>query len=340
LSPLTDLPLTGKTERVASDQMPPPVGKAEARLFASYGLQPQVVGLPLRSLGLRLRAVQTGARDGNPVLFIHGLTLAATHWIPMLPCLISFQCLLLDIPGHGGSDSMDFRGVDLRRWSDEMLEGCLDVLRISSVHIVGHSYGGLLALWLALDRPRRVRSITLIGTPAVAFGARPDLDLALLATPLLGRMMLATPVPFGMYRAILARSLGAHAIHAAPPELLRATHLASRRRGYATTVSSFLHEQFQGLKRRPPQYVLAPDELGGLREPVLVVWGDRDQRYQSVDAAQSAAALIPHHIFEVVHGGHEPWLDDPVRCGGLIAAFLARYSSPSEQDLDSSHVGK
>jgi pimeloyl-ACP methyl ester carboxylesterase len=123
--------------------VPTPVDCAEARLFAKFGLQRQVVGLPLLSLGIRLRVAQTGARHRSPVLFIHGLTLIAAHWIPILPFLASFQLLLLDIPGHGGSDPVDFRGVDLRRWSDKMLEASLDVLEISSVHIVGHSYGGL-----------------------------------------------------------------------------------------------------------------------------------------------------------------------------------------------------
>jgi pimeloyl-ACP methyl ester carboxylesterase len=159
---------------------------------------------------------------------------------------------------------------------------------------------------LALDRPQRVRSITVVGTPAVAFGARPDLDLSLLAMPLLGRIILSAPTPFGMYRAILSRSLGADAVRAAPSELLRATHQASRRRGYAATVSSFLREQFEGLKRRPPEYVLAPAELRQLRQPVLVLWGQSDHRYQSLDSARSAAALIPHHLFKVIHAGHEP----------------------------------
>ncbi len=54
-------------------------------------------------------------------------------------------------------------GVDLRGWFKEMLTACLDTLGLEEVRLIGHSQGAMLALWLALDAPKRVRSVVSIG---------------------------------------------------------------------------------------------------------------------------------------------------------------------------------
>ena len=73
-----------------------------------------------------------------------------------------------------------------------MLIGCLDVLGLETVPVVGDSLGAMFALWLALASPERVRSVVAIGVPAVAFGARIE-SLRVLARPWLGPLMLWTP---------------------------------------------------------------------------------------------------------------------------------------------------
>ena len=112
----------------------------------------------------------------------------------------------------------------------------------------------------------------------------------------------------------------------AHPDLVRATYLATRRPGYATTVSSYLREMFRGAAAAPRRYVLADAELGRLAQPVLVLWGAADTRFQPIGEAQARAALLPHGRFAVAAGGHKPWLDDPDACARRIAAF---HSGPA-----------
>src|SRR5215212_9102964 len=283
---------------------------AEARVFRSFGLSPTVRPLALRQPRVRLRVAEVGG--GEPLLFLHGFSLCVANWAPLVQRLPEARSIMLDLPGHGTADAVDFRGVDLRGWFEAMLKGCLDELGLDAAHVVGHSQGAMFALWLALDAPERVRSVTAIGVPAVAFGSRIE-ALRFLARPGLGPLMLWMPMPQPAYRRILAGTMGQDAVRAYP-DLVRATYRATHRSGYATTVSSELRELFRGVDAQPPQYVLRDDELRDIKGPVLVLWGEGDTGFQATAEAEARTALMPHGRSEVMAGEHSPWLDDPEAC--------------------------
>jgi pimeloyl-ACP methyl ester carboxylesterase len=161
---------------------------AESLVFRHFGLTPTVRPLALTQPPLRLRVAEVGR--GEPVPFLHGGGLCTAHWAPSWP--ICRACAASCWMPPGTADTVDFRSVDLRRWFDAMLIGCLDVLGLETVPVVGHSLGAMFALWLALASPERVRSVVAIGVPAVAFGARIE-SLRVLARPWLGPLMLWTP---------------------------------------------------------------------------------------------------------------------------------------------------
>jgi pimeloyl-ACP methyl ester carboxylesterase len=294
--------------------------RTERRAFCNYRLETTAHTLKLCEPPVTLRALETGA--GEPALFLHGISLTSAHWAPIIARLGSHRCIAIDMPGHGESGTVDFRGVDLRRWHTSMLIGCLDELGIASAHVIGHSYGGMMGMWLAIDAPARVRSVISVGVPSIAFGARPDLTFRAAAIPALGPLMLKSPLPGPAHRAMLGRALGRAAIKAAPRELLRVAYLATRRRGFATTASRYLREQFRGARATPSRYELNDNELVRIERPVLIVWGDQDNRYQPVEQGREKASLIPTARFELVPGGHAPWLDDPESCSEAIARFL------------------
>ncbi|HEX9116704.1 MAG TPA: alpha/beta hydrolase [Anaerolineae bacterium] len=291
---------------------------AEAEVFGSYSLSPVSRTLSLPRPPLRLRVVEVGS--GEPALLMHGFSHCTAHWAPLVARLPGVRSLMLDMPGHGATDAVGYGGVDLRAWFKEFFTGCLDALGLEQVRLIGHSQGAMLALWLALDAPARVRSVVSIGLPAVAFGARLD-SMRLLARPILGRLLLSLPMPPPAYRNILASTMGPAAVRARP-DLVRATYLATHRPGFGLTVASYLREMFRGADAEPPRYVLSDAELRGVGQPVLVLWGERDG-FQPIRQAEARAALMPRCRFEVVSGGHEPWLDDLEACTGLIADFYS-----------------
>ena len=297
--------------------------KAETEVFAGYSLTPRTLRFALERPAISLRAIELGS--GEPALFMHGAALCPAHWASLMSRLPSLRKIAIDMPGHGASDGLDYRGVDLRSWYRDVLTECLDKLELESAHIIGHSMGAMIAMWLALDAPQRVRSLVAIGTPAVAFGEGNLGSMRMMTLPGIGRLMLSMPTPMFMYRRIVAGFLGRHAVDTAPEALIRATYHGTRGADYATTFSSFLSEIVRGVRAEPPRYALSVDELARIDKPMLIIWGQaEDGVFMSIAEARKKAALIPNAHFEVLPGGHEPWLDDLQPCAELVAAFLSQ----------------
>lgn len=95
--------------------------------------------------------------EGTPVVFLHGLTNAATAWPSLFDAVASRPCIALDLPGHGGSDRFDSYGYDVDR--DAVL-ALLDEIG-SAVVLVGHSMGGLAACAAAAEQPEAVAGLYL-----------------------------------------------------------------------------------------------------------------------------------------------------------------------------------
>src|SRR5688500_715880 len=113
-----------------------PYLEAEAQVFARSALDPSVRQIELKKPRLTVRAVEVGS--GEPTLFLHGFGLCTAHWAPLLAGLPSLRSIAIDMPGHGASGGVDFRGVNLRDWFTNMLTSCMDRLGFESAHVVGH----------------------------------------------------------------------------------------------------------------------------------------------------------------------------------------------------------
>jgi pimeloyl-ACP methyl ester carboxylesterase len=100
--------------------------------------------------------------SGEPVLLIHGSHIARSY-LPLLaqPALTE-KYTLIRYHRRGFLGSSPARGPVSIRDQAADARALLEYLRMSPAHVVGHSYGGSIALQLALDAPAHVQSLVLL----------------------------------------------------------------------------------------------------------------------------------------------------------------------------------
>ena len=126
---------------------------------------------PPRSTDQRYYLHSWGSDRDPPVLLLHGFTGHGGSWAEAGGRFAGqgFHVLAPDLLGHGRSPhpseadryEMVHAGADLKTLLEES--------GVTSVHLLGYSMGGRLALFFALNYPERVRTLTLVGaSPGIA----------------------------------------------------------------------------------------------------------------------------------------------------------------------------
>jgi pimeloyl-ACP methyl ester carboxylesterase len=228
------------------------------------------------------------------VVMLHGLFVGtlATWYFTAAPSLArDRRVIAYDLRGHGKSERVR-QGYDVATMAGD-LAAVTDAMGAHSLDLVGHSYGALVALRFALDRPERVRRLVLIEAPLPPSRFR-ELD------------ELTSRSPEDMLAAL--------------PEAMRGMLTSGGRRARRLLESfQFLASEttlLADLRREPD---LADAELGRVRCPVLCVYGHRSS---CRDVGDRLVRTIPGARLEVLSGGHFLPLEAPGPLTHLLAEFL------------------
>ena len=105
---------------------------------------------------------ESGDPAAPAILFLHGSPLSGRMWQPQLDSLTEFHCLAPDLPGHGLSSTTGALPMD------DLVRELAELIKSKShsgkAHVVGHSYGGVVAQALISGAPEVVESAILSGT--------------------------------------------------------------------------------------------------------------------------------------------------------------------------------
>jgi pimeloyl-ACP methyl ester carboxylesterase len=107
---------------------------------------------------------QSGDPDTPAILFLHGSPLSGSMWLPNFEMLQEFHCLAPDLPGHGQSSQTGVWPMD--RLVDELAGIIRTQTKNGQAHIVGLSFGGVVAQALISKHPLVVNKAILSGTSA------------------------------------------------------------------------------------------------------------------------------------------------------------------------------
>jgi len=248
--------------------------------------------------GCSMRVMEAG--EGEPLVFLHGWGLSPRTYEQGITRLTAggVRVIAPALPGFGGSDGPPLLRIDLKAYS-RRIAGLIDALALEEpVFLVGHSFGGGVALQLATDRPDLVRSLTLVNTVGGAPGRRTGMADSSWLRWMLGALTELHP------RA-LAGSL---------PSLVRSVVPNLARRPVTLALTAYL--------------ALTVDLVDQARAlvasgmPVLFVWGDQD-RLVLPGALRSVEGALPA---EVVHGRHGWLLTEPEEFATILRDALVVHA--------------
>lgn len=247
--------------------------------------------------------------QGPPVIFLHGVAASLYDWDSLLPAVVGagYRAFALDLPGHGESEKPDDPAAYTAGRVERALEAWLQSLKDGPPYIfIGHSFGGYLSLRYALRCPQQVRALVLIDPYYSPRQPQPLLRW-FLPRPTLGiRVMQITPLP------LIDRVLGWDPVDA--------SRFSAEARWQVAV----------DYKRASPHILNYPrtirdltPQLGKIRAPTLVIWGDHDLTLQPSSFPPLVAA-IPGAVGHPIPGsGHQPHIGQPERVQKLVLDFLA-----------------
>jgi 2-hydroxymuconate-semialdehyde hydrolase len=266
------------------------------------------LGRTVMAAGIRTNLHDLG--QGSPLLMIHGSgpgVSAYANWRLAMPELAKARRVIApDMVGFGFSERPAGQRYTMDAWVAQAV-GVLDALDVERADLVGNSFGGALALALAIRHPQRVRRLVLMGSVGVPFAITPGLDAVWGYEPSLATM-----------RALL--DVFAHDTRLATDELARLRYEASIRPGF--------HESFAAMFPAPRQRWVdamcsAEADIRALPHETLMLHG-REDRVIPLANSLTLAQWIPNsqlHVFG--HCGHWTQIEHAARFNRLVGDFFA-----------------
>jgi pimeloyl-ACP methyl ester carboxylesterase len=292
--------------------------------------QPPWPGEIHRSGGVTLNIRHTpGPEQAGFAVYLHGLGGSSTNFTDLAGLVgVRLPGMAIDLPGFGRSAPPG--GFDYAPDSHaEVVATFLAGLGHGSVHLVGNSLGGVVALLIAARRPHLVRTLTLLAPAMPDLRMDPrrmsDPRVALTMLPLVGtwvrRMLIEVPPEEQIERmlrlcfadpSVVASARRAEAVAECVERIALTWAVTALRQSTQQLARSWLTPSSRSL-----WWVAAQ-----VQAPALVVWGAADKLVTVRKAPRTAAALPRGRLLVLPRTGHLPQMEQPTSVARAMLGMI------------------
>ncbi len=279
--------------------------------------------------GLRIHYIERPG-NGTPVVLIHGLPGTAEDWNEVTPLLAGHRTIAIDRPGFGYSNG----GYVKFDRQIEVLDALLQRLHVARPIIVGHSYGGTIALAFAEHHPTELRGLVLVdaaagGTHVGSFEQAQSHFVKFLQLPVIRPVANAT---FSQLLSTVVVNLAdGEAFHPQPVDP------AHKHRLLAVDMRSDSLKAYAGEELEANGVFDQIDpRLGSIHVPAIVIQGEQDELVKPKYGRKIAASL-PDASLEMIHGGHMAPYTHPY---AIATAVRSVETSSQTRALDQTPAAK
>ena len=270
--------------------------------------------------GYTIHYTDDGPHDVDTVVLLHGFAAWGFTWRNQVKALLNagYRVITIDQLGCGASTRAATLAYTTQDQAEYML-AVLDALEIKAAHWVGHSYGGRLAMQVALHAPQRVHKLVGIAPEAFAT-ARPPIA-KIVTIPFFGYIL-------GFYSTLLV-FVG--------PTL---AGISKQRRwvnrdavnGYKRSLKvwgNLLAQIYMSKAPKDRGDLNVPEHHAHIAHDTLLIWGDGDPVFPASDG-QKLLHLLPHAQLRVLTKvGHLPHEEMADEVSHEIIAFLGKTVATS-----------
>jgi len=260
------------------------------------------------------------AGEGPALIMLHGSGPGVSGWANFQGNLSlfaqHFRCLILDMPGYGGSDPV--AGHPILALADAVVR-FMDALKIDKAHIIGNSLGGIVGSHVAANHPARVgRFVTIGGVGTNLFTTFPGEGINRLvefAENPTREFLIAWLRSMVFDPAIVTEALIEDRFkRATTPQMLETSRKLYSRAGIEAMAASF----------RGANALNGVAHLGKIEAPTLITWG-RDDRVSPIDLAILPMRIIPRAELHTFYNcGHWAMIERKAEFENVVLAFLMR----------------
>ncbi|QUH23785.1 alpha/beta hydrolase [Methanobacterium alkalithermotolerans] len=237
-----------------------------------------------------------GSKDNPPLLLLHAASVSSAEWYANVKELSKdFYLIAPDTIGDCGW-SRCHAEMENRDHYNQWLMEIMDHLHLEKSHIMGHSYGGWLALNLAISHPEKLDKMVLLAPAA-----------SLAPFNLIIKMALKMPRLPLMPSAEKTLKMMAAKDFEPPIEFVELMDVVNR--------------HFKPKMVFPTVY--SDPELQNIKNPTLLLMGDQEKIYPPLKAVKRARKLIPNVKSEIIiDAGHILNMEKPEEVNSRVIKFL------------------
>jgi len=242
------------------------------------------------------------AGTGPALVLLHGFTQDSRVWKKQIDGLSkNFIVIAWDAPGAGLSDDPP-GSYTMSDWAD-CLDAFLDSLHIRQAHILGISWGGVLAQEFYLRHPQKVSGLILADTNP-GWSALSDS----VAQDRLKACIQDTLLPVNDFVEKYLPGMFSNLVNQETKETLRKVMSDTHRRGFQLMATAIAKADMRRL-------------YSSVKVPVLLVWGEKDNR-APVNIAHEMNNSIPNSKLVIIPGtGHVSNMEQPEWFNAVVKEF-------------------
>lgn len=263
--------------------------------------------------GATVHFQEFGQRSGKTLVLLHGYTSSVYIWKTVAPMLADegFHVIAVDLVGFGYSDKPAWFDYTINSQA-RMVSRLMDRLGIGRATIVGSSYGGAVALTIALDYPERVERLVLAGS---VINDEPKNHPLMKLARVSGVGEVMTPFVIdskAMWKFRMTGSIAPPNHHLITEERVEAVRRPLYAKdGHNSVLQTSRHWHAERIEQ----------DLGLVNQPTLIIWGENDNVIPVHNGVKLYESILHSRFVVLKDCGHTPMEEKSDLFTSLVTEF-------------------